>query len=153
MHNISNLFYFVTTLYMFRTVSPSIIRSLRLYIQHQVYIIQVLWLFASGNEMFHFVSASKQPQTPKHLRRLWVLFIHLPTSANKKRTITLYSISLLVFQVTIFQYPLSEISHIYPFTNSSRKIEEWCSNSLTAGHSDTIDSAKGHNIFDTLTLR
>jgi hypothetical protein len=29
---------------MFQTVSPSIIRSLRLYIQHQVYAIQVLWL-------------------------------------------------------------------------------------------------------------
>jgi len=28
MHNISNLFYFGTTLYMFQTVSPSIIRSL-----------------------------------------------------------------------------------------------------------------------------
>jgi len=47
MHNISNLFYFGTALYMFRTVSPSIIRSLRLYIQHQVYVIQVLWLSAS----------------------------------------------------------------------------------------------------------
>ena len=45
MHNISNLFYFGTTLYMFRTVSPSIIRSL--YIEHQVYVIQVLWLLAS----------------------------------------------------------------------------------------------------------
>jgi hypothetical protein len=44
MHNISNLFYFGTTLYMFRTVSPSIIRSLRLYIQHHA--IQVLWLLA-----------------------------------------------------------------------------------------------------------
>jgi len=32
---------------MFRTVSPSIIRSLRLYTQHQVYVIQVLWLLAS----------------------------------------------------------------------------------------------------------
>jgi len=32
---------------MFRTVSPSIIRSLRLYIQHQVNVIQVLWLLAS----------------------------------------------------------------------------------------------------------
>ena len=42
MHNISNLFYFGTTLYMFRTVSLSIIRSLRLHIQHQVYVIQVL---------------------------------------------------------------------------------------------------------------
>jgi len=47
MLNISNLFYFGTTLYMFQTVSPSIIRSLRLYIQHQVYVIQVLWLLAS----------------------------------------------------------------------------------------------------------
>jgi len=48
MNNISNLFYFGTTFYMFRTVSPSIIRSLR--------------LFASGNEMFYLVPASKQPQ-------------------------------------------------------------------------------------------
>jgi hypothetical protein len=38
MYNISNLFYFGTTLYMFRTVSPSIIRSLRLYIQRKVYV-------------------------------------------------------------------------------------------------------------------
>ena len=30
MHHISNLFYFGTKLYMFRTVSPSTIRSLRL---------------------------------------------------------------------------------------------------------------------------
>jgi hypothetical protein len=51
MHNISNLFYFGTTIYMYRTVSSSIIRSLRLFIQHQVRIIQVLWLLASGNEM------------------------------------------------------------------------------------------------------
>jgi hypothetical protein len=49
MHNISNLFYFGTTFYMFRTVAPSIIRSLRLYIQHHS--IQVL-----------SVLASKQPQ-------------------------------------------------------------------------------------------
>jgi hypothetical protein len=47
MHNISNVFYFGTTHYMFRTVFPSITRSLRLYIQHQVYVIQVLWLLAS----------------------------------------------------------------------------------------------------------
>ena len=61
MHSISNLFYFGTTLYMFRTVSPSIIRSRRLYIQHQVYVIQVLWLLASRNE-FHLIPTSKQPQ-------------------------------------------------------------------------------------------
>jgi len=49
MHIISNLFYFGTTLYMFRMVCPSIIRSLKLYIQHRT--IQVMWLL--GN---------KQPQ-------------------------------------------------------------------------------------------
>jgi hypothetical protein len=40
---------------MFPTVFPSIIRSLRLYIQHQVYVIQALWLLAS-------VPVGKQPQ-------------------------------------------------------------------------------------------
>ena len=62
MHNISNLLYFGITLYMFQMVSQSIIRSIRLYIQHQVYVIQVLWLLASGNGMFRAVPASKQPQ-------------------------------------------------------------------------------------------
>jgi hypothetical protein len=45
MHNISNLFYFGTTLGVFQTVSLSIIKSLRLYIQHHT--IQVLWPLAS----------------------------------------------------------------------------------------------------------
>ena len=47
---------------MFRTVFPSVIRSTRLYIQQQVYVIQVLWLLARGHEMelqFHLVPASK----------------------------------------------------------------------------------------------
>jgi len=35
--------------YMFRTVFPSIIRSSRLYVQHQVYVTQVSWLHASGH--------------------------------------------------------------------------------------------------------
>ena len=34
------------SIYMFRTVFPSIIRSSRLCIQHQVYVIQVCWLHA-----------------------------------------------------------------------------------------------------------
>jgi hypothetical protein len=45
MLNISNIFYFGTTLYMFWMVFSSIIKSLRLYIQHHT--TQVLWLFAS----------------------------------------------------------------------------------------------------------
>ena len=52
MHNVSNLFYFGTTIYMFRTVSPSIIRSLRLYIQYQV-------------------PASKQPQNLYDIYVVW----------------------------------------------------------------------------------
>jgi len=43
------------SLYMFRTVTPSTIRSPRLYIQLQLYVIQVRWLLASG-----LVPASKQ---------------------------------------------------------------------------------------------
>jgi len=47
--------------YMFRTASPSIVRSSRLYTQHQVYVIQVCWLLASRHEMdLHLVPASKQ---------------------------------------------------------------------------------------------
>ena len=36
--NVLNLFYFAMTLYMFRTVFSSIIRSSRLYIQQQAYV-------------------------------------------------------------------------------------------------------------------
>jgi len=42
MHQSSNLFYFGTTLCMFRTVFPSIIRSSRPYIQQQAFVKQVL---------------------------------------------------------------------------------------------------------------
>jgi len=40
--NVSNLFYFGMTLYMFRMVFQSIIRSSRLYIQQQVFVKQKL---------------------------------------------------------------------------------------------------------------
>jgi len=45
--NVSNLFYFGMTLYMFRTVFPSIIRSWTLYIQQNAYVKQTsvsVWL-------------------------------------------------------------------------------------------------------------
>jgi hypothetical protein len=48
---------------MFRTVSPSIIRSLRLYIQHQAYVIQVLWLL-------EHLPADGQNGWPKHFAGL-----------------------------------------------------------------------------------
>jgi hypothetical protein len=47
--HISNLFYFRTTLYMCRTVFPSIIRSLRLYIQHQVTSYRFCGCLLAGN--------------------------------------------------------------------------------------------------------
>jgi len=40
--NITNLFYFRMTLYMFRTVFPSVIRSSRLYTQQQAFVKQIL---------------------------------------------------------------------------------------------------------------
>jgi len=40
--NVSNLFYFEMTLYMFRTVFPPIISSSRLYIQQQAFVKQIL---------------------------------------------------------------------------------------------------------------
>jgi hypothetical protein len=61
----SNLFYFVVALCMFQTVFPSIIRSLRLYIQHQVYVNIFCWMLASGNKVelqFHLIPASNQSE-------------------------------------------------------------------------------------------
>jgi len=46
--SVSNLFYFRITLYMFRTVFPSIIRNTRLYIQQQAFVKQILLSAASG---------------------------------------------------------------------------------------------------------
>jgi hypothetical protein len=42
MHQFLKFIYFGLTLYLFRTVFPSIIRSSRLYIQQQVYVKQML---------------------------------------------------------------------------------------------------------------
>jgi hypothetical protein len=58
MHNF--LVYWIS-LHMFRMVLPSIIRSWRLYTQHQAYVIQVSWLLSSGHKMeLHLMPASKQ---------------------------------------------------------------------------------------------
>jgi hypothetical protein len=66
MLNISNLFYFGTTLYMFRTVSPSIIRS------------QVLWLHDGGN-------ASKQPQNLYDMYLMLYVQSYSPDDGRKDR--------------------------------------------------------------------
>ena len=55
---------------MFRTVYPSIFRSLRLYIQDQVYVIQVLWLLASTQvQNLYDIYLMFYVQTPDYGRR------------------------------------------------------------------------------------
>ena len=55
---------------MFRTVPLSIISSLRLYIQHQVYVMQVLWLLASKQpQNLYGMMLYVQSQTPDDGRR------------------------------------------------------------------------------------
>ena len=57
---------------MFRTVSPSIIKSLGPYIQHQVYVIQILWLLAS-----------KQPQNLYNIYLM--LYVQSPDDGRRDR--------------------------------------------------------------------
>jgi hypothetical protein len=56
---------------MFRTVFPSIISGLGLYIQHQVYVIQVLCLLASGTEIFHHIIKAKDTDCQESLIMSW----------------------------------------------------------------------------------
>jgi len=58
---------------MFRTVFPSIIRSSRLYTQHQVYVRQVLWLLASGHEMELLARNRWLDDTENDLKKMGVL--------------------------------------------------------------------------------
>jgi hypothetical protein len=84
--SISNLFYFGTALYMFLTVFLSIIRSLRVYIQQQVYVKQVLWLLTSGHEMeFHLVPASKQPQNLYDIYLMLYIQSYAPDDKRRDR--------------------------------------------------------------------
>ena len=76
MHNILNLFYFGSALYMFRTVFLSIIRSLRLYTQHQAYVkhvqptvclqADIVHLVGFTIEMYHDARFYKR-QTPSNI--------------------------------------------------------------------------------------
>ena len=64
---------------MFREVFPSIIRSSRLYIQQQVYVMKIRRLHARGHEMelqFHLVTASKQSTNLYDIYLM--LYVHRP---------------------------------------------------------------------------
>jgi hypothetical protein len=62
------------SLYIFRMDFLSIIRSSRLHIQHQVYVIHVSWLLASGHEMFHLVMEHLMP-TSKQSTNLYDIYL------------------------------------------------------------------------------
>jgi hypothetical protein len=64
------------SLYMFQTVFPSVIRSPKLYIQRNVYVIQLRWLFAS-------VPASKQSTNLYDI--YMTLYAHFWTHDNRQK--------------------------------------------------------------------
>ena len=73
---------------MFRTVFTSIVRSLRLYIQYQVYVTQVLWLLASwnGKELqFFLVPVGKQPQYLYDIYLILYVQSYTPDDRRKDR--------------------------------------------------------------------
>jgi len=78
------------SLYMFRTVFPSIIRSPRLYIQRQVCVIQVRWLLASGPR-----PASKQSTNLYDIYLTLYVQSRTPDDGRKDRPkhVELYSIN------------------------------------------------------------
>ena len=110
MHNISNLFYFGTTLYRFLTVSPSIIRSIRLYIQHQVYVIQVLWL-QPQNLYDIYLILYMQSQTPDDGRRDRPK--HVESSSKKKKVNLSYCASGWFCYRTILRRMVLQTSSTY----------------------------------------
>ena len=76
-NSVSNFFYFEMTLYMFRTVFPSIIRSSRLYIRQQVFVkqillsacLQVYWPQAVSKPVWHIPLLCVQWKTPDDEQR------------------------------------------------------------------------------------
>ena len=108
------------SLYMFRTVFPSIIGSSRLYTQHQVYVIQVSWLLASGHEMdLHFVSASKQSTNLNDIYLMLCVQSWTPDDGRKDRpkhvewySITLKIVDLVDFTIEIYHNARSHERHI-----------------------------------------
>ena len=70
---------------MFRTVFPSIIRSLRLYVQHQVYVVPVLWLLAlyMFRAVFPSIIRSLRLYIQHHtIQVLWLLASKQPQNLN-----------------------------------------------------------------------
>jgi len=100
------------SLYMFRPVFPSIIRSSRLYTQHQVYVTQVSWLLASGHEMelsFHLVPVSKHSTNLYDIYLMLCVQFWTPDDGRKDRPkhVEWYSINSNIVHLVGFT------AHIY----------------------------------------
>ena len=105
--------YFGTTLYMFQTVSPSIVRSLRLYKQHQVYVIQVLWPLASKQPQNLFgMMLHVQYQTPDDGRRDRPKHVERCSTINKFEILCIW---LILLQKYITMHGPTNAKLIYVF--------------------------------------
>jgi len=118
---------------MFRTVFLSIIRGSRLYIQHQVYVIQVRWLLTSGPEMEHLGPASKQSTNLYDIHLMLYVQSWTPDDGRKDRPkhVEWYSINskqkivnLICFTVEINQgvIPFVVVSIIRRHTSNYRSL-------------------------------
>jgi hypothetical protein len=122
------------SLYMFRTIFPSIIRSSRLYTQHQVYVIQISWLLASGHEMelqFHLVPASKQSSNLYDIYLMLCVQSWTPDDRQKDRPkhVEWYSINSKNCASSWFYYRnISRCMNIRSGIILSDIIVNWCVN-------------------------
>jgi hypothetical protein len=93
------------SLYVFRTVFPPIIRSSRLYIQLQVYVIQVRWLLASRHEMQSLVPVCKQSS---NLYDIYLMYVQSWTPDDGRKDlpkhVKWYSISSKFVHLVGFYY-------------------------------------------------
>ena len=103
---------------MFRTVFRSIIRSYRLYIQHQVYVIQVRWLHASGHE----VPASMQSTNLYDIYLTLYAQSWTPDDGRKDRPkhVEWYSINSKICVSSCFYY---RIVHVSVFLQTKQILE------------------------------
>jgi hypothetical protein len=140
--------WYSVSLYMFRTGFPSIIRSSRLYIQHQVYVIQVLWLLLSGHEMelqFHLVTASKQSTNQYDIYLMLCVQSWTPDNGRKDRPkhVEWYSISWFYY-INIWRRTVPWTSNLSETVSSSYLISSSnlkCSTRVSLWHISTAVSS------------
>jgi hypothetical protein len=103
------------SLYMFRTVFPSIVRSPRLYIQRQAYVIQVSWLLASGQSTNLYdihLMLCVQSWTPDDERKDRPKHVVWYSINSKKKIVHLFGFNIEI--VTYVCFFRQECVELYP---------------------------------------